>query len=163
LASGRFVEEISNPVPAVASVSCGRGVPGPGFHAFGCASGGGHPRELLVVRSDGSSVAYPDYRGGDFAVGDGEVVATYDVDLVRVTSSRLVPLLTTGGLARALHIRSTAVADIYAPTVDARGDVHFVASTFSRSGCRNRLLERTISGTVHQIWASSNSRNTVCG
>ena len=73
---------------------------GPGFQVFSCMSGGGqtadgHPRELLVVRNDGSSVAYPDYQGGDFVVGDGEVVATYNGNLVRVTSSRLVPLLTS--------------------------------------------------------------------
>jgi hypothetical protein len=161
--SGRFVRDASKPIPPVASIDCGRDVRGPGFRAFGCMSGGGHPRELLVVRSDGSSVAYPAFRVGDFAVGDGEVVAAYDVGLVRVASRRLVPLLTTRGLARALHIRSTAIADVYAPTVDADGDIYFVASTLSRSGCQNRILERTTTGTVHQVWASATSRQNTCG
>lgn len=167
--SGRFVEELSNPVPAVAAVDCGSDVPGPGFHVFACASGGAaaghpHPAELVVVRSDGSAVSYPDYRGGDVASGGGEVVATYDDNLVRVTSRRLVPLLTSRELARALHIPFTAirVGDIYAPTVDGRGDVYFVASALSRSGCQNRILERTAGGAIRQVWASSTSRNNTC-
>jgi hypothetical protein len=163
--SGRFVRDVSNPVPAVASVSCGFGVPGPGFRVFACESGGGnsrvgHPRELLVVRSDGSSAAYPDYSGGSFAVGDGEVLATYDDDLVRVTSRRLVPLLTSRQLGAALHTRQ--IADIYALTVDAHGDVYFVSSIFGH-GCQNRILERTRRGTIHQIWSSSASRKNTCG
>jgi hypothetical protein len=96
-------------------------------------------------------------------VGDGEVVATYDGDLVRVTNGRLVPLLTTVELARALHVRSTAIADIYARRVDGRGDVYYVASMLSRSGCQNRVLERTAGGTIHQLRASSTSRNNTCG
>jgi hypothetical protein len=159
--------QIPNPVPAVAS-NCGRGVPGRGFHVFACMSGGAraghpHPKELLVVRSDGSSVAYPAFRVGEFAVGDGEVVATYDANLVRVTSSGLVPLLTKGELARALHIRAIAIADIYVLTVDAHGDIYFVASMLSRSGCENRVLERTTGGPIHQIRASSTSGNNTCG
>ena len=161
------VRQVSKPAPGVAA-DCGRGVPGRGFHVFACMSGGAraghpHPKELLVVRSDGSSVAYPAFRVGEFAAGDGEIVATYDIGLVRVTSSRLIPLLTTGELARALHIHSTAIADVYAPKVDAHGDIRFVASMASRSGCQNRVLERTTQGAIHQIWASSTSRNNSCG
>jgi hypothetical protein len=112
-ASGRFTKDTSDPVPAVASVDCGSGVPGPGFHVFGCMSGGGdtaygHGPELLVVRSDGSSIGYPDHEGLDFAVGDGEVVATYDGNVVRVTSSRLVPLLMNEELVSALRIQPGA-------------------------------------------------------
>ncbi len=129
----------------------------------GARAGHPHPKELLVVRKDGSSVAYPAYRIGEFAVGDGEVVATYNVDPVRVTSTRLVPLLTTGELARALHIESTAIMDIYDPRVDAHGDIYVVASVLTRPGCRNRMLERTAGGTIHQIRASSTSRNDICG
>jgi hypothetical protein len=157
----------SNSVPAIAS-DCGRSVSGRGFRVFACMSGGAraghpHPKELLVFRNDGSSVAYPAFRVGEFAVGDGEVVATYDVNLVRVTSSRLVPLLTSGELARALHVPSTAIMDIYDPRVDAHGDIYFVASvlSLSRPGCQNPLLERTAGGTVRQI-RSSTSRNNIC-
>jgi hypothetical protein len=102
-------------------------------------------------------------RVGQFAVGDGEVVATYDVNLVQVTSSRLVPLMTSGELARVLHVQSTAIMNIYDPRVDAHGNIKFIASVLglSRSGCQNPLLERTAGGTVHQI-RSSISRNNIC-
>lgn len=128
----------------------------------GARAGHPHPKELLVVRSDGSSVAYPAYGGFGFGVGHGEVVATYDFDLVRVTSSRLVPLLTSGALARALHVQ--LVMDIYDLRVDAHGNVYFVASVLrSRqgSGCRDALLERTAAGTLHQIRYSI-SRSNIC-
>ena len=148
-----------NPFPAALLADCGSGVSGPGFRVFACMSGGGgghlHPKELLVVRRDGSSVTYPAFRVGELTVGDGEVVATYNVSLVRVTSSRLVPLLTKGELARALHLRSAAiiVMGTYNLRVDAHRDIYFVASVLSRGrrGCRNPLLERTAGGTVRQI------------
>jgi hypothetical protein len=154
---------------AAVAPGCGRSVSGPGFHVFACMSGGAragrpHPKELLVVRSDGSSVAYPAFRVGEFAVGDGEVVATYDIELVRVTSRRLAPLVTSSELARALHVPSTAIMDIYDPRLDARGDLYFVASVSrpSRgSGCRNPLLERTAGGSIRQI-RSSTSRDGIC-
>ena len=139
---------------------------GPGFHVFACESGGArvghpHPKELLVVRSDGSSVGYPAFGGEELAAGDGEVVAVHDVDLVRVTSSRLVTLLTSIELARALH--GTLVMGISELRLDARGDVFFVASvlTRGRAGCRNPLLERTAAGTLRQVRPST-SPNGVC-
>lgn len=158
-----FVVRSSNG-PHGEGADCGKGVAGRGFHVFACMSGGAraghpHPKELLVVRKDRSSVAYPAFRVGELAVGAGEVVATYDVNLVRVTSSRLLPLLTTRELARALHTRATAVMDIYAPTFDARGDIYFVASILSRSGCENRTLERTTGGAIRQI---RTLRSNVC-
>ena len=161
--SGRFIKDTSDPVPPVASINCVGGVPGPGFHVFACSSGGGdsafgHGPELLVVRSNGSSVGYPDYEGGDFAVGDGEVVATYDENLVRVTASRLVPLLTSKELRSALHIRS--LADIGTPAVGADGDIYFVASVYP--GCQSRILERTTGRTIRQIWGSPPSQKNTC-
>jgi hypothetical protein len=157
----------SNPVPAIAS-DCASSASGTGFRVFSCMSGGAstghpHPKELLVVRSDGSTVAYPTFRVGKFAVGDGEVVATYNVSLVRVTTGRLVPLLTSGELARALHVKSTAIMDIYDPRVDAHGDIYLIASVLnlSHSGCQNLVLERTARGTVHQV-RSSTSRSNIC-
>jgi hypothetical protein len=150
----------SNPVPAVGP-ECGTGVSGQGFRAFACMSGGAraghpHPKELLVVRDDGSSVAYPAFRVGQFAVGDGEVVATYDLALVRVTRGRLVRLMTSAGLARALRVLPRAVMDVYHPTLDNRGDVYFFASVLSpsRSGCHSLLLERTPGGAIRRIHSS---------
>ena len=118
-----------------------------------------HPERLLVVRRDGSSVAYPAFRVGQFATGDGEVVAAYNLKLVRVTSTRLVPLLTSVELAKALKVPSTSIADIYAPAVDAHGDIYFVTSIIHRRACENRILERTRGGSIHQLSAA---HSTTC-
>jgi hypothetical protein len=158
----------SDSIPAWVGSDCGASVSGQGFQVFACMSGGAraghpHPKELLVFRSNGSSVSYPAFRVGEFAVGAGEVVATYNVNLVRVTSSRLVPLLTSGQLARALHVQTTAIMDIYNPTLDEHGDIYFFASVLSpsRHGCRSPLIERAAGGTVRQMRAST-TPNNIC-
>jgi hypothetical protein len=160
--------QIANPLPDGAA-DCGRGVSGPGFRVWACMSGGAraghpHPKELLVARSDGSSSAYPAFGGQDLAAGDGEVVAVHDLNLVKVTSSRLVPLVTTSKLARALHVRPPAILwPMYDLRVDAHGDVYFVVSAPNPrlARCRNPLLERTATGTIRQIRASI-SRGNIC-
>jgi hypothetical protein len=164
--SGGAGATVASRHPNSALADCAEGVPGLGFQVFACMSGGDgtgypHPKELLVVRSDGSKVAYPAYRVGKPAVGDGEVVAAYNDDLVRVTSSRVVPLLTTGELAQALDVRRSSIDDIYAPRVDGRGDIYFQASVaiVGRSGCQNRVFERAPGGAIRQVSAS---RSTIC-
>ena len=158
----------SNPLPAWVLADCGRGVSGPGFRAFACESGGAadghpHPKELLVLRNDGSSVAYPEWGGQGVAAGDGEVVAFHDLTVVRVTRSRLVPLVTPNELARALHVRPTAIIwPMNYLRVDARGDVYFSPSVqMRRSGCWNPLVERTAGGKIREIRASI-TRGNVC-
>jgi hypothetical protein len=156
----------SDPVPPWVLADCGRGVSGQGFRVFACESGGAaaghpHPKELLVLRNDGSSVAYPEWGGQGVAAGDGEVVAFHDLNVVRVTRSRLVPIVTPDQLARALHVRPTAslwpMNDL---RVDARGDVYFAPSVPIRpSGCRNPLVERTAGGTIFEIRASITPSN----
>jgi hypothetical protein len=157
----------SSPIPSWVRADCGSGVSAPSFRVFPCESGGaaaGHPhgKELLVIRNDGTSVAYPEWGGQSVAGGYGEVVATHDLNLVRVTSSRLVPLLTTGELARALHVRRI-LWPMYDLRVDAHGNVYFVVSVTRRrhSGCQSPLLERTAGGTIRQIRASI-SRSSIC-
>jgi hypothetical protein len=109
--------------------------------------------ELLVVRGDGSSAAYPAFRTAELGAGGGEIVASYDLSLVRVTSSRLVPLVTNVELARALHVRPNAIWDIHDPRVSDRM-ITFTASVSGDSGCRNPRLELT-AGTVREIQAST--------
>lgn len=158
----------SSPVPGWVMADCGSRVSGPGFRVFPCESGGAaaghpHPKELLVLRNDGSSAAYPAWGGQGVAAGDGEVVAVHDLNVVRVTSSRLVPLVTPDELAGALHVRPTAVLwPMYDLSVDARGDVYFGASVqLVPSGCRNPLLERIAGGTIREIRAST-ARSNIC-
>jgi hypothetical protein len=129
----------------------------------GAAVGHPHPKELLVLRNDGSYVAHPEWGGQGTAAGDGEVVAFHDLNVVRVTRSRLVPLVTPHELARALHVRPTAIIwPMNHLRVDARGDVYFSPSVQIRSsGCWNPLLERTAGGKLRQI-RSSITRSTIC-
>jgi hypothetical protein len=156
----------SNPVQPAILANCGSGVSGQGFRVFACESGGAevghpHPKELLVVRTDGSSAAYPAWGGQGLAAGGGEVVAFHDLNVVRVTSSRLVSLATTDEIARALHVRPAAIIwSMNDLRVDARGDVYFVPSVpTSPSGCRHPLLERTAGGTIREIRASISPSN----
>ena len=158
----------SDHVPRWVLAACGSGVSGPGFRVFACESGGAavghrHGKELLVLRNDGSSAAYPEWGGQGVAAGDGEVVAFHDLNVVRVTSRRLVPLVTPDELKRALHVPPTAflwpMSDL---RVDARGDVYFSPSVATpAAGCRNPLLERTAGGPIREIRASI-TRSSVC-
>lgn len=158
----------SDPVPRWVLADCGRGVTGPGFRVFACESGAaavGHPhgKELLVLRNDGSSAAYPEWGGQGVAAGDGEVVAFHDLNVVRVTSRRLVTLVTPAELKRALHVPPTVLLwPMNDLRVDARGDVYFTPSVQTpAAGCRNPLLERTAGGTIREIRASI-TRSNVC-
>jgi hypothetical protein len=166
--SNRFTKDTLNRAPAATSIDCGSGVAGPGFDAFGCTSGGGdgpegHGNQLLVVTGNGSSVAYPEFRAGDFAASNSEVVATYDGSLVRVTDRRLIPLLTNAELLTDLRLHARATADIGGLTVGTDGDIYFIASILGAgTGCQNRILERTNAGTLQQLWSSSASRNNTC-
>lgn len=158
----------SNPVPPWVLADCGRGVSAPGFRVLPCESGGAaaghpHPKELLVLRNDGSSAAYPEWGGQGVAAGDREVVAFHDLHVVRVTSTRLVALVRPDELARALHVRPTAIAwPMNHLRVDTRGDVYFSPSVWIRpSGCWNPLVERTAGGTIREIRASI-TRSNIC-
>jgi hypothetical protein len=132
----------------------------------GAQAGHPHPKELLVIRGDGSSVAYPAYGGFGFAVGDGRVVAVHDYSLVRVTSRRLVLLVTREELARALHVQTKAflIMGFGKLTIDDRGDIDFYVSTLIRGhyGCQSRHFERLTNGSLHELWASSTPPNNVC-
>lgn len=158
----------SSAVPSWVRADCGSGVSAPGFRAFPCESGGAavghpHPKELLVVRDDGSSVAYPEWGGQGVAAGDGEVVAFHDLDVVRVKSGGLITLVTPDQLGKALHLPPTAFAWPMADLgVDAQGDVFFAPSLMTGAGgCRNPLLERTADGEIREIRASV-TRDSVC-
>lgn len=149
----------SSALPTVAT-GCGRSVSGQGFRVFTCMSGGAlaghpHPKELLVVRDDGSSSAYPVFRTAELAAAGREVVATYDLGLVRVTTSGLVPLLTQDELAKALRVRSNAILDVHDPKIDEHGRISFVPSVLAHPGCRNPLLEFTAAGVVRRIAPST--------
>jgi hypothetical protein len=155
--------------PGEVGPECGPGASGPGYRVFACMSGGAarghpHPKELLVLRKDGSAVAYRTFRVGGLAVGDGKVIAVYGDDIVRVTSGRIAPLVTPRGIASTLHRRALVVMGYEHLRVDARGDTYFFASTHIRGryGCQNRSFERRARGRLRQRWASSSPPNDIC-
>jgi hypothetical protein len=155
--------------PGELGPECGAGASGPGYRVFACMSGGAarghpHPKELLVLRKDGSAAAYPTFRVGGLTVGDDKVVAVYGDKLVRVTSIRIVPLVTPRGIASALHRRAIFVMGYGHLRVDARGDIYFFASTHIRGryGCQNRSFERLTGGRLRQLSASSSPPNSIC-
>jgi len=148
---------------------CGAGASGAGYRVFACMSGGAargypHSKELLVLRKDGSAAAYRTFRVGGLAAGNGTVVAVYGDKLVRVTSSRITPVVTPRGIASALHRRAILVMGYGHLRVDARGDTYFFASTHihDRYGCQNRSFERLRGGRLRQLWASSSPPNDIC-
>ena len=157
--------------PAKPGPECGSGVPGAGFRVYACMSGGAqaghpHPKELLVIRDDGSSVAYRAYGGFGFAVGGGRVVAVHDYSLIRVTSRRLVSLVTRKELASALHVQTKAflIMGFGKLRIDSRGDIDFYVSTLIRGrfGCQSRHFVRLTNSRLHELWASSTPPNNVC-
>jgi hypothetical protein len=89
-------------------------------------------------------------------------VAFHDLNVVRVTSSRLIPLVTPDELAQALHVRPTAIIwPMNHLRVDRRGDVSFSPSVMRSSGCWNPLVERTAGGKIRKI-RNSITRSNIC-
>lgn len=92
-------------------------------------------------------------------MGDGEVVAVYDDNLVRVTSRRLVALVTEDD-SRARCIvkrkRSWSWASAISEWIFASTLIH------GRHGCQGRYIERLTGGTIRQIRASSTPPNDIC-
>ena len=149
-----------------ASIGCGDLAEGYGFAAFVCDSGGGatafgHPKELLVVRSNGSSAAYPAYGGQELAAGDGEVVAVHNDAVVRVGSHGISTLVSDRELDGLFTDRSS-VAAINSLAVDRHGDVFLEADLYRahKFGCRAVILERAATGALHTLW---NATGGVCG
>jgi hypothetical protein len=148
-----------------ASISCGGIVEGQGFATFVCDSGGGatafgHPKELLVVRANGSTAAYPAYEDGPLAAGDGEVVAGYNYAVVRVTSHGISVLVSYRQLV-GLVSDSDGVAGIIGLAVDQHGDVFVVASLYHhKDGCATTIAERAASGALERFWSATGQ---ICG
>lgn len=149
-----------------ASISCGDLAEGQGFAAFVCESGGGatafgHPKELLVVRSNGSTATYPAYGGQELVAGDGEVVAVHNYAVVRVTSHRISTLVSDRELD-GLSSDSPRVAAISSLAVDQDGDVFLVADLYRahKPGCRAVILERAPTGALKKFWSATSG---VCG
>jgi len=148
-----------------ASVNCGDITEGQGFAVFTCESGGGatafgHPKELLVVRANGSTAAYPGYEVGPLGAGDGEVVAGHNYAVVRVTSYAISVLVSDPELV-GLVSDSYGVAGIIGLAVDQHGDIFVVASLYhDKYGCVTTMTERAVTGALEKLWSA---RGQICG
>jgi hypothetical protein len=156
---------IAGKLPAPARVACGdSGVAGTGFTVYACASGAGgtkysHPPELLVVRTDGSYTGYPDtFSQADLTVKShaGDVIASHNDSIVRVTASALTTLVGERRLDR-LFPGSPRLAAINALTVDSSGDIFLRANYYApnRHGCGNVHSELTAAGRLKLLWRST--------
>jgi|GEM_PF-6522237 hypothetical protein len=145
---------------AAASVNCSDVTVGAGFLAFVCDSGGGavgegHPKELLVVRANGSTKAYPAWRGGLLAAGHGEVIAAHNDSLVRVTSQAITTLVSDHQLD-SLVSDASGVAEINGITISHRGDIFMTADLYRHGGgCGAVIVERAASGTLEKLWSAA--------
>jgi hypothetical protein len=153
----------SGKLPPPARVDCGdSGVVGAGFTVYACDSGAGgtkyaHWPELLVVRSNGSYKGYRDaFSQADIMrkLASGEVIASHNDAVVRVTASALTTLV--GERRLGLVPGGPRLGSIDALTVDSSGDVFLRANYYARNrhGCENARWELTAAGRLRLLWRS---------
>lgn len=150
-------------LPAPAAVDCGNEeAVGRGFVAFSCESGGGdtrygHPKELLVVRADGSFLAYRTYgQWNQIAASPaGEVVAAHNGSIVRVTASRITALVSRGAIEGL--VAGKLVGDVLELAVERGGSVYVAIDYYAgvpQGGCGDVVAELTASGKLVTLWRS---------
>jgi hypothetical protein len=158
-------------LPAPARVACGNsGVAGIGFTVYACASGAGrtkysHPAELLVVRAGGDYMGYPDtFSQADLMVKApaGEVIASHNDSIVRVTASALQILVDERRLDR-LFPGSRHLVAINDLAVNSSGDIFLRANFYAgnRQGCENARAEITAARRLKLLWRSATG--LICG
>lgn len=151
-------------LPPPARVGCGdSGVVGAGFTVFVCGSGAGgteyaHWAELLVVRSNGSYKGYRDaFSQADQVktMANGEVIASHNDAVVRVTASTLTTLVSERRLG--LVPGSLRLGFVNALTVDSSGDIFLRANYYARNrhGCENARWELPAAGRLKLLWRST--------
>ncbi len=160
----------SRKLPPPAQVDCGNsGVVGAGFTVYACSSGGGgtkyaHWPEMLVVLSDGSYKGYRDaFSQADLVrtMANGDVIASHNDEVVRVTASALRTLVSE---RRLRHVPgSRRMGSIDALAVDSPGDIFLRANYYARNldGCENARWELTAAGRLKLLWRSK--RGLTCG
>ena len=171
-AAGAGVACASTPakLPAPARVDCGQsGIAGAGFTVYVCGSGAGgtkyaHWPELLVVRTDGSYRGYRDaFSQADVVrkLADGEVIASHNDAVVRVTAFALKILVARGRLG--LVAGRPRLGSIDTLTVDPAGDIFLRANYYARNrhGCENARWELTAGGRLKLVWRSKSG--LTCG
>lgn len=158
-----YAEAAPGKLPPSARSDCGDyGVPGAGFAVFVCGSGAGgtkyaHWPELLVVRTDGSYKGYRDLFSQDDRVRklpSGEVIASHNNAIVRVTASALTTIVSQHRLSRVRGSQRMGYIDALA--VDSTGNIFVRANYWARDrhGCENARWELTAAGRLKLLWRS---------
>ena len=140
----------SSPLINSALVSCGPNARGPGFTVFICFSGAGHPKELLVLRDNGTTEAYPAFRLGAITSANGEVFAARNDAVVRVMSRGLETIAssqTLNGL-----VSGTVIIDIGEIAFSNDRQIFLTTDQENRKGCTATISEILSGGRVRRLW-----------
>jgi len=140
----------SSPLINSALVNCGPSASGPGFTVFICFSGAGHPKELLVLRDNGTTEAYPAFRLGAITSANGEVLAARNDTVVRVRSHGLTTIASGQTLDRL--VSGTTTIDIGEIAFSSDRNIFLTTDQESRKGCTATISEISSGGRVQRLW-----------
>jgi hypothetical protein len=140
----------SSPLINSALVNCGPSASGPGFTVFICFSGAGHPKELLVLRDNGTTGAYPAFRLGAITSANGEVLAARNDAVVRVMSHGLTTIASSQTLDGL--VSGTTIIDIGEIAFSNDRNIFLTTDQESRKGCTATISEILSSGRVERLW-----------
>lgn len=140
--------------------NCGAPASGPGFIAFECDSGSGHPKELLVRRGNGTMDDYPRFGGGALTSAAGEAVAGYNGTVVRVTAKGLRTILSNLQTTR-LAPGSLPGLTTNALALNSRGDLFIAGDVYldHAAGCEALIIEVPQNGRPRKLW---NRKSRLC-
>lgn len=158
--SGALVQTSADSIPGTSGY-CGPEVAGRGFIVFGCESGAGRGPRLMVVRSNGSTVNYPDIgsQPDDMAASNGSVVAIHNGAAVRIRANGLEPIATQRQLAGLVSRGALRMGD-NGIAIDHRGRV-YVNQDFlvAHRGCTDVIAEIDPDGQMRTLWRSTATRS----
>jgi hypothetical protein len=132
-------------------VSCGNSASGPGFTDFVCFSGAGHPKELLVLRDDGTTEAYPAFNIGPITSANGEVVAARNDSVVRVMSHGLKTIASSQTLNRL--VSGTTTIEVNGIALSNDRYIFLITDQEDRKGCTATISEISSSDRVQSLWS----------
>lgn len=130
---------------------------GLGFTAFICFRGAG-PKELLVLRDNGTTTAYPAFNIGPIASANGKVVAARNNAVVRIMSHGLETIAssqTLDGLVSGTSILEvdgiafSSASNIFSST----SNIFLSTDQIDRKGCTATISEISSSGRVQRLWS----------
>lgn len=145
-----------SPLINSALVDCGPSANGRGFTVFVCFSGAGHPKELLVLRDNGTTETYPAFRLGPITSANGEVVAARNDGVVRVESHGLETIASSQTLDGL--VSGTSILDVGALALSNDHNIFLTTDQVNRKGCTATISEISSSGRVQRLWRSPLSR-----